>query len=105
MAIVREFCGYLFGLAFAAVAVVLCGLAWMGLDDAFGWRWALGGIVMSLLVRINFPVLVGLFCYARNILGWGEIDSVVFALPGLLIATPAIASAVFGLFVATAARR
>lgn len=105
MVIVREFFGYLFGLAFCAAALLLCGLAWLGLDGAFGWRWALGGIFLSMIVRINFPVLVGLYCYARMILGWGEIDAVAFALPGLLIVVPSVATMVFGLCVGTAGRR
>ena len=38
----REFFGYALGLAFCIAALALCGLAWIGLEDMFGWRWALG---------------------------------------------------------------
>ena len=69
---VREFLGYVLGLAFCIAALALCGLAWLGLEDMFGWRWALGGVVVALMVRLNIPVLVGLYFYALNILGWSR---------------------------------
>lgn len=105
MGIVRDIFGYLMGLAFCAAALVLCWLAWLGLEDMFGWRWALGGVVVSLLMRINFPVIVGLYFYAYNIMGWPQPQAFAFALPGLLILLPGIAMEVFGLLVGTAARR
>jgi hypothetical protein len=102
---VREFLGYVMGLAFCIAALTLCGLAWLGLEDMFGWRWALGGIVLSLMVRINIPVLVGLYFYALNILGWSQMESFAFALPGLLIIVPSMAVEVFSVLVGSMARR
>ncbi|MGL4541516.1 MAG: hypothetical protein ACRCUI_03285, partial [Polymorphobacter sp.] len=58
---IREFFGYALGLAFCIAALALCGLAWLGLEDMFGWRWALAGVVVCLLARVNVPVLVGLY--------------------------------------------
>jgi len=101
----REFCGYLLGLAFCLFAVGMCGLAWMGLDDAFGWRYALGGVVVSLLLRINFPILIGLYLYAHNIMNWGMVESIAFAIPGFLLIIPSVAIEVFGALVGTAVRR
>lgn len=105
MQIVREFLGYTLGLAFCIAALALCGLAWLGLEDMFGWRWALGGVVVCLLARVNVPVLVGLYFYALNVLGWSQIESFAFALPGLLIIVPSMAVEVFSVLVGSAARR
>lgn len=102
---VREFLGYVMGLAFCIAALTLCGLAWLGLEDMFGWRWALGGVVLALMVRLNIPVLVGLYLYALNILGWSQVESFAFALPGLLIIVPSMAVEVFSVLVGSMARR
>lgn len=102
---IKDFCGYLLGLAFCAVALMLCGLAWIGLDNAFGWKWALGGVLLSILIRINFPVVVGLYFYAQTVLGWPMAESIAFALPGMLIILPSVATNVFGFLVGVAARR
>jgi hypothetical protein len=102
---VREFTGYVLGLAFCIAALALCGLAWLGLEDSFGWRWALGGVVIALMVRVNIPVLVGLYLYALNILHWNQVESLAFALPGLLIIVPSMAVEVFSVLVGAMARR
>lgn len=101
----REVCGYVLGLAFCLLALALCGLAWIGLEDAFGWRWALGGVVVSMLLRINFPLLVGLYLYANGIMHWGIPESIAFAIPGFLLIIPSVAMDVFGALVGTAVRR
>jgi hypothetical protein len=101
----REFVGYMLGLAFCIAALTLCGLAWLGLENMFGWRWALGGVVICLVARVNVPVLVGLYLYALNVLGWSQAESFAFALPGLLIIVPSMAVEVFTVLVGSAARR
>jgi hypothetical protein len=102
---VRDFFGYLLGLAFCLAALMLCWLAWMGLENQFGWRWALGGVIVGVLLRINFPVVVGLYFYAHNLMDWPMAESMAFALPGLLLIAPSVATTVFGAIVGTAARR
>lgn len=102
---VKDFCGYLLGLAFCMAALLLCWLAWIGLDDQFGWRWALGGVIIAILVRLNLPVVVGLYFYAHNVLDLQMAESIAFALPGLLIIAPSVATTVLGMLVGTAARR
>lgn len=102
---VRDIFGYLLGLAFCIGGLVLCGLAWAGLQNEFGWQIALGAVVLSLLIRINFPLIVGLFLYASNIWGWSTIESVAFAAPGLLLLLPSVATEVFTILVGSTARR
>ncbi len=105
MQTIRELCGYVMGLAFCVAAVIMCGVAWIGLEDMFGWRWALGIVALGLASRINFPVVLGLYFYANRVMGWPELDSAAFAIPGLLIILPSVALHVFGVFVSTTARR
>lgn len=102
---IKDFCGFLLGLAFCAGALILCGFAWIGLVNAFGWKYALGGVIASMIIRINFPVVIGLYYYAHTVLGWPMVDSIAFALPGLLIILPSVATTVFGVLVGTGARR
>nr|WP_310523512.1 hypothetical protein [Polymorphobacter sp.] len=101
----REICGYLLGLAFCLLALAMCWLAWLGLEDAFGWRWAIGGVAVSVMLRINFPILVGLYLYANGIMHWGIPESIAFAIPGFLLIIPSVAVDIFGVLVRTAARR
>jgi hypothetical protein len=102
---IKDFFGYLLGLAFCLAALALCWIAWIGLEHQFGWRWALGGVVLGVVARINFPVVVGLYFYAHNLLDWPMAESIAFSLPGLLIIVPSVATAVLGMLVGTAARR
>lgn len=102
---VKDLFGYLLGLAFCLAALMLCWLAWIGLEGQFGWRLALGGVVLGVVARINFPVVVGLYFYAHNILDWPMAEAIAFSLPGLLIIAPSVATGVFGMLVGTAARR
>jgi hypothetical protein len=102
---IKDFCGFLLGLAFCAAALILSAIAWVGLENALGWRWALGCVVASLLMRINFAVVAGLYSYASYVLGWPMAESIAFALPGMLIIMPVVATSVFGALVGTAARR
>jgi hypothetical protein len=102
---VQNFCGYLLAAAFCLAAILLCGIAWNGLQNAFGWQWGLGIVAACVLARINFAVVVGLYYYAANMLGWPMAESIAFALPGMLILMPSIALGVLGLLTASAARR
>ncbi len=101
----REFCGYLLGFAFCLAALALCGVAWIGLENQFGWQYSLIGIVACLAIRINFPLLVGLFFYATNVMAWGQLEAVAFASPGLLLLVPSIAAEIFSILLGVTARR
>ncbi|MBC7520424.1 MAG: hypothetical protein H7268_04940 [Sandarakinorhabdus sp.] len=83
----------------------MSAIAWIGLDTALGWRWALGCILASVLMRINVAVVAGLYAYGFYVLGWPVAESMVFALPGLFIIMPIIATSVFSSLTGTTARR
>jgi hypothetical protein len=102
---IKDFCGFLLGLAFCAAALILSAIAWIGLEGTLGWQWALACIAASLLMRINFAVVAGLYCYGAYVLGLPMAESIAFALPGMLIIMPVVASSIFGALVGTAARR
>ncbi len=101
----RDMFGYVLGLAFCAAGLVLCWFAWTGLEHEYGWQWSLAGVALSILIRINFPLIVGLFLYAHNIWGWDTATSVAFATPGLLLLLPSVAIEVFSLLVGSTGRR
>jgi hypothetical protein len=102
---VREFCGYLLALAFCLTAVLLCGIAWIGLQTVFGWEWALAGVAACVLARVNIAVVVGLYYYAVTVFGWPMAESIAFSLPGLFILLPSTALAVLGVLTGSVARR
>lgn len=99
MVSVRSACGYLLGLCFCAVALILSGIAWFGLEAALGWEWALIAVALSAIVSLNAPLAIGLYFYAHHQFGWPMPQSVAFALPALFLLTPAIARESFGFLV------
>lgn len=105
MEAVREFCGYLLALAFVVASVAMCGIAWLGLSDEFGWRVALLAVAASAAIRVNFPLLVGLYLFAFHSWGWSSFQSLAFAAPGLLLLMPSIASEVFAILMGSPTRR
>jgi hypothetical protein len=102
---IREFLGYLLGVAFCIGGLVLCGIAWSGIEMEYGWKLALAGVFVSILIRINFPLIVGLYLYAHNIWGWPPPEALAFAAPGLLLLLPSVAMEVFSVLVGAPARR
>ncbi|KPF67311.1 hypothetical protein IP88_12450 [alpha proteobacterium AAP81b] len=105
MALVREFCGYLLGVAMCLMALALSGLAWLGLENEFGWQYALGAVVAGGIVRINVALPVGLFLYASNLWGWPMPQALAFATPGLVLVIPSFAVHLFTIVVGNPARR
>ncbi len=105
MQTIREFLGYMLGIAFCIGGLVLCGIAWSGLQMEYGWQWALAGVAVSVLIRINFPLIVGLYLYAHNIWGWSTPEALAFAAPGLLLLLPSVAMEVFNVLVGAPAKR
>ena len=91
---VKEVAGICAGVVMAATAFVGLVVAWLGLESAVGWQYALGGVGLCILVRVGAAVPVGLYFFARNVWGWDFDQSVVFALLGLLLVLPSVAAAI-----------
>lgn len=105
MALVREFCGYLLGVAMCLMALAFCGFAWLGLEHEFGWQYALAAVVAGGVVRINVALPVGLFLYAGNFWGWPIAPALAFSAPGLVLVLPSFAIGLFTTIVGNPARR
>ncbi len=91
----RELLGHVFGILLAAGAALLCGAAWFGIEAVVGWQWAIGTVLLSMLLRVNLFVLAGAYLFARQFLYFDALEAVLFAAPGLLILSPAVAISIF----------
>ena len=91
---IRETVGIFAGIVLAGIAVFAMGVAWLGLESAVGWQYALGGIGLSILLRVGAAVPAGLFFFAHNIWGWDFYEAALFAMPGLLLVLPSVAAAI-----------
>jgi hypothetical protein len=96
MAAARELLGYVMGAIFASVAVMMMGMAWLGLDKAIGWQLALVVLVVSLTIRVNIFVLLGAYLFAAHHWGFSSMNAAVFMLPGFMFVTPGVAITLFG---------
>jgi hypothetical protein len=92
----RELLGYLMGVLFAAVFMVMMALAWVGIDKGFGWEVAAGLLLFSLFMRVNLFMLAGSYLFAHKVWGFPLEQAVVFALPALMYVTPSVALPLFG---------
>ncbi|WP_439532607.1 hypothetical protein [Polymorphobacter sp.] len=96
MAAAREVLGYIMGAIFAAAAMVMMGLAWLGLDHVLGWEWAAGVLAFSLVVRVNFFLLAGMYLFAHRVWGLPPMEAAMLVLPGLMYVAPSITLPLFG---------
>ncbi len=103
--LVREFCGYLMGVAFCMIALALCGLGWLGMESEFGWKWALAAVVAGAVVRVNAALPIGLFLYASNVWDWPMPQALAFSAPGLILLLPSLATSIFVVLVGRPATR
>jgi len=92
----REFLGYLVGAAFASVAMLMMGLAWIGLEQVFNWQMALGLLVFSLFIRVNLFLLGGIYLFASQVWGLPMLEALVFTLPSLMYVAPIVTMPLFG---------
>lgn len=66
------------------------GTAYDGLEDSFGRGWAIAGIVCLFVFRIGLPIVIGVYLAATNLWGWEWYWAVLLAMPGLILAVPAL---------------
>ena len=86
-----------------AIFFLIVGLAQMvigywGIEYHLGDGWAIGLLIASLVFRITFPLTIGTFFGALDVLGWSWIGALLITLPGLVLMVPgAVGMAIAGL--------
>ena len=83
---------------FLLVGVAQMVIGYMGIEYHLGGGWAIGLVIASLVFRITFPLTIGTFFGALDVLGWSWIGALLITLPGLLLMVPgAIGMGIVGL--------
>lgn len=83
---------------FLLVGVVQIIVGYMGIEYHLGGGWAIGLVIASIFFRISFPLTIGTFFGALDVLGWSWLGALILTLPGLLLMVPgAIAMGLGGL--------
>lgn len=71
---------------------------YLGIDLHFGSGWAIGAVVVALLLRFTLPITIGSFFGAMDVWGWHWVGAVLFAAPGLAFVALMIPGALQSLF-------
>lgn len=87
----KDLFGMFAGMMFVVLSVVVAAAAWAGLEHEFGWQIAVVALGLSLLLRVFLPIPVGAYLFAHNVLGWDVGQSLVLAMPGMLLVLPWVA--------------
>ena len=82
--------GWGFAIAIFAFGAIQIYAGWLGLEDSFGWGWAVIAAVLAILFRFTIPIAIGAFLCAKNIWEWHWALALLFALPGLVFMIPAV---------------
>ena len=83
---------------FLAVGVIQIIVGYLGIEYHLGSGWAVGAVILSLLLRISFPLTIGTFFGALNVLGWNWFGALLLTVPGIIFMVPgAIGMALTGL--------
>ena len=83
---------------FLAVGVIQIIVGYLGIEYHLGSGWAVGAVILSLLLRISFPLTIGTFFGALNVLEWNWFGALLLTVPGIIFMVPgAIGMALAGL--------
>ena len=83
---------------FLIVGVAQMVIGYWGIEYHLGDGWAIGLLIASLVFRITFPLTIGTFFGALDVLGWSWIGALLITLPGLVLMVPgAVSMAIAGL--------
>lgn len=85
-------CG--FTILFFGFGLIQLGAGWAGIEDSFGWGWAIAAAFAAILFRFTIPIVIGAFLCAKNIWDWHWFFALLFAAPGLLFMIPAFFSSI-----------
>ena len=81
-------------LIFLGVGIAQMYVGFLGIDYHFGELWAWGAIGLAFFLRIMFPLTIGTYFGAVDVLGWPWYGGVALAAPGLLFILPAMVTSV-----------
>ena len=73
---------------FLLVGIIQIIVGYLGIEYHLGSGWAIGCIIASFLFRISFPLTIGTFFGALDVLGWPWYGAALFTLPGLIFIIP-----------------
>ena len=79
---------------FLVVGIAQAYVGFLGIEYHFGELWAWGAIVLAFFLRIMFPLTIGTYFGAVDVLGWPWYGGVALAAPGLLFILPAMVTGV-----------
>ncbi len=82
--------GFVLALTLAGVGVAMMMMAWVGWTMGINWYWALGALILSLGAGFNGYLVVGIYFFAREFMNWEQLQSIAFALIGMMYITPAV---------------
>ena len=83
---------------FILIGLVQIVVGYLGIEYHLGSGWAIGLVIASIFFRISFPLTIGTFFGALDVLGWPWYGALILTLPGVLLMVPgAIAMGVAGL--------
>ena len=81
------------GIGFAQMII-----GYIGIEYHFGAGWAIGAVVLALMLRFSLPLTVGTFFGAIDVFGFSWVVALLITLPGLILMIPgAIAVGIAGL--------
>ncbi len=73
---------------FLLIGIIQIIVGYLGIEYHLGSGWAIGCIIASFLFRITFPLTIGTFFGALDVLGWPWYGAALFTLPGLIFIIP-----------------
>ena len=90
------FLGCLLYLLLASVALVYLGLGAAGIEHHLGPWASFGALVLALVLRVVFPITVGVFFAVVDVLGWPWYVGILIAAPGLVLVVPHLVLIILG---------
>ena len=83
---------------FLLIGIVQAIVGYLGIEYHLGAGWAVGCLIASFIFRITFPLTIGTFFGALDVLGWPWWGAALFTAPGLIFMVPgAVGMALVGL--------
>ena len=86
--------GFLLFILFLVVGLAQMYVGFLGIDYHFGYTAASIAVLCAFFLRIMFPLTIGSFFGAMDVLGWEWYQALLLAAPGLLFVMPAMITSI-----------